>query len=105
MWKLINGIPINEDSDKTLKFSVNIERYEILIIKKENQFFAMNMECPHAGKSLLKGNCTEQNEIICPFHSFKYDMTSGNCTNNNEGFRLKTFETKIEHNQFYIKID
>ncbi len=23
MWKLINGIPINEYSDKTLKFSVN----------------------------------------------------------------------------------
>jgi hypothetical protein len=39
MWKLINGIPINEDSDKTIKFSVNIERYEILIIKKRESIF------------------------------------------------------------------
>ena len=102
MWYLINNILTTEASDKTLKFSVQLNGYDILIIRKSNNYYAVNMECPHAGKSLLKGTCTEANEIVCPFHSFKFDLTTGACTNNNEGFRLRTFETKIENNQFYV---
>ncbi len=105
MWYLINNIISGDSSPAIKKFSVAIKSYSILIILKNNMYYAMNMECPHAGKSLLNGTCSEADEIVCPFHNFKFNMKNGACTNNNEGYRLKIFPTKVENNQFYIFIE
>jgi nitrite reductase/ring-hydroxylating ferredoxin subunit len=40
-------------------------------------FFALDDACPHLGHSLSKGTTNYLNEVICPWHSYRYSMTDG----------------------------
>ncbi|QCR23351.1 Rieske 2Fe-2S domain-containing protein [Pontibacter sp. SGAir0037] len=40
-------------------------------------FFGIEDACPHMGHSLSKGNTNYLNEVICPWHSYRYDLTNG----------------------------
>ncbi|WP_439880027.1 Rieske (2Fe-2S) protein [Pontibacter sp. MBLB2868] len=40
-------------------------------------FFAVDDTCPHLGYSLSRGTTNYLNEVICPWHSYRYDLSSG----------------------------
>ncbi|MCP2043631.1 Rieske 2Fe-2S domain-containing protein [Pontibacter sp. HSC-36F09] len=40
-------------------------------------FFALDDSCPHLGYSLSKGTTNYLNEVICPWHSYRYSMQDG----------------------------
>lgn len=40
-------------------------------------FFAVADECPHLGEALSKGTTNYLNEVICPWHSYRYSLASG----------------------------
>ncbi|WP_347158143.1 Rieske (2Fe-2S) protein [Pontibacter chitinilyticus] len=40
-------------------------------------FFALKDACPHLGHSLSKGTTNYLNEVICPWHSYRYNLASG----------------------------
>lgn len=40
-------------------------------------FFALDDACPHLGYSLSKGTTNYLNEVVCPWHSYRYSMTDG----------------------------
>ncbi|MDX5422369.1 MAG: Rieske 2Fe-2S domain-containing protein [Hymenobacteraceae bacterium] len=40
-------------------------------------FFALDDACPHLGFSLSKGTTNYLNEVICPWHSYRFNLESG----------------------------
>jgi nitrite reductase/ring-hydroxylating ferredoxin subunit len=40
-------------------------------------FFALDDACPHLGYSLSKGTTNYLNEVICPWHSYRFGMQDG----------------------------
>lgn len=42
-----------------------------------NGFFALDDSCPHLGFSLSKGTTNYLDEVVCPWHSYRYSMQDG----------------------------
>ena len=40
-------------------------------------FFAVEDACPHLGYSLSRGTTNYQNEVVCPWHSYRYHLETG----------------------------
>ena len=57
-------------------------------------FFAVQDACPHLGHSLSKGTTNYLNEVVCPWHSYRFSLDNGKeCdwrTRNAVSYPLKT---------------
>jgi phenylpropionate dioxygenase-like ring-hydroxylating dioxygenase large terminal subunit len=72
----------------------------------DGAFHLQDAYCPHLGAHIGIGGTVQGNEVVCPFHGWKYD-TTGACTNipysqrGNKKARLRTYPT-IERNGFVL---
>ncbi|MFD2514409.1 Rieske (2Fe-2S) protein [Pontibacter locisalis] len=39
-------------------------------------FFAIDDACPHLGYSLSRGTTNYLNEVVCPWHSYRYNLSN-----------------------------
>lgn len=50
----------------------------MVIARAGEKVFAFSNTCPHWGAPMRDGKiCAERNEVECPWHRFRYDLTSG----------------------------
>ena len=54
-----------------------LEGKEICFAHTGAGYFALDDACPHLGHSLSRGTTNFLNEVICPWHSYRYSMTDG----------------------------
>lgn len=67
---------------------------KIALIRKENDWLAVDNSCPHQHESLAGGQINAQNEIICPLHEYRFNLTTGReCRNRTKD--LTTYPVKI----------
>ena len=52
------------------------------LIHTENGFFASGNNCPHMNEPLHKGTLNAYNEVICPLHHYRFNLITGQETNN-----------------------
>ena len=91
--RLFREIPLN----KAVKREVNGKG--ILLVKHDDQLFAISEKCPHQGKSLKDGKC-EEGHIVCPYHQFAFDLKTGlGC-----GTGIDTYPLITEGNSIYIEM-
>ncbi len=64
-------IPLGE------KRLVRIGDRRICLLHLQNGFKAIEDECPHMSDSLTKGTVNPYNEIVCPWHSYRFDLRTG----------------------------
>lgn len=69
--KLDMEIP-EEDFVKPIK----LEGKKICLIKHENNLYAVQNTCPHAG-GILSGGWCKNGHIICPIHRYEYSLQTG----------------------------
>ena len=84
----LDGIPPGEGR----AFVVGSQRIAIFRTRA-GQVFATQAECPHRGGPLadgLVGGAT----LICPLHSWKFDLASGEALNGECG--LRTFPVRVD---------
>jgi len=111
---------------------IKVKRDDILVIKSNDQFNAVNNRCPHLGMSLHAGGCNlEDGTVHCKFHSstFSYETGEVKAWLNVKGFEkfmgwlfskfdsdvkkmmameatpLETFRTKVEDGHVWVGID
>jgi nitrite reductase/ring-hydroxylating ferredoxin subunit len=65
-------------------------------------FFASDNQCPHRGGPLGAGDLIAD-EIICPWHLWGFDVTSGVCTGNPD-LSIVTHEVRIDHDRILVKL-
>lgn len=56
---------------------IKIGNTEVCLIRRNNTFHAVNNECPHLGSALNRGSINFQNEIVCPWHSYRFNFLTG----------------------------
>ncbi|WP_287950868.1 Rieske 2Fe-2S domain-containing protein [Acidiplasma sp.] len=97
MWH--NVIKDTDLKDGSIK-GITIDGKPLLIIKKDNHVYALDLYCTHENTSLDEGfieNCS----IVCPNHFASFDIKSGRVTAGPEGSDEKIkdlgfYQTKIE---------
>ena len=126
--KLAEVESFNENPEQLLK----VKRDDILVIKNNDGFYAINNRCPHLGLDLNLGGCNHQEKTIhCKFHSsdFSYDTGEVKAWLNVKGFEkfmtwlftkmdpdakkmmsmepkpVETFPTKVEDDHVWVGIN
>ena len=126
--KIAETKSVEEEPEQLIK----VKRDDILVIKSNDQFNAVNNRCPHLGMSLHAGGCNlEDGTVHCKFHSstFSYETGEVKAWLNVKGFEkfmgwlfskfdsdvkkmmameatpLETFRTKVEDGHVWVGID
>jgi nitrite reductase/ring-hydroxylating ferredoxin subunit len=77
---------------------VNAGNKYICFTRNNEAFFAFDDRCPHQGMPLTQGKCTEENEIWCPFHQYRFDLKNGR----GHGLYLPIYPVEIRENGIFI---
>lgn len=82
--------------------AVKIEARTVAICHTSKGFFATDNTCPHRGGPLAEGDLIGD-EIVCPWHLWGFDVTTGLCPGNAE-FMIPTHEVKLEGDCILVKL-
>ena len=126
--KLVEVKSFDDNPEQLLK----VKRDDILVVKDENCFYAINNRCPHLGLALNLGGCNKEEKTVhCKFHSSEFSYKTGEVKEwlNVKGFEkfmtwlfskfdddakkmmsmeptpVETFETKVEDDFVWVGID
>ena len=99
-WK--NGPAVSELTEgKT--FRLDIGEISILLVMMNGQVKAFRNQCAHQGLPLDGGMIDrEACTITCPWHGFRYDVTTGECLTAPQA-QLERIEMKIEQGRVQVK--
>lgn len=75
----------------------------ICLVLHNQSFFAVQDSCPHSGASLSQGIVNYLGEIVCPLHSYCFNLQSGQELSSRSR-DLITYPVKIDETGFYIGI-
>ncbi|PZX59771.1 nitrite reductase/ring-hydroxylating ferredoxin subunit [Algoriphagus ratkowskyi] len=73
---------------------IHVGEQVIALVRIDVNFHAFQTECPHRGTSLIHGSLTDDCEIICPLHYYRFDLKTvagkvGSCGD------LKIYDTEL----------
>ncbi len=66
-------------------------------------FFAVDDECPHLGDSLSRGTLNGFNEVICPWHSYRFSLYTGEESDQKCG-AVRRHEIRLEENGVFLGV-
>jgi len=89
--------------DKELR-RIDVDGIPVVIIKREDQVFALAETCAHLGGPLASGTYQEDdNSVICPWHGSRYAMSDGRVLNGPSPYNQPCFEIRILNGQIELK--
>ncbi|MDN5201573.1 Rieske 2Fe-2S domain-containing protein [Fulvivirgaceae bacterium BMA10] len=101
-YKIFNSLEI-----ATQKIPVNTAKLlligdrRICLAHTLEGFFAVSDTCTHLGESLSKGNLNYLNEVICPWHSYRFNLKTGEeCERRCRA--LETYAIKLTNDGLFI---
>ncbi|HEY5593639.1 MAG TPA: nitrite reductase small subunit NirD [Nitrospiria bacterium] len=81
---------------------VEVNGNEVALFNLDGTFYAIDNMCAHQGGPLGEG-LLEGETVICPWHSWKYNVKSGICSSN-PSVNVKTYSVKIENGQIKVAL-
>jgi nitrite reductase/ring-hydroxylating ferredoxin subunit len=75
----------------------------ICLVRHNNQFSAVQDNCPHNGESLSKGRVNYLGEIICPWHGQCFELLTGREIQGRSP-DLEIYPVKADDTGFFIGI-
>lgn len=112
---MLNTIPINGAQSGWVKgpavaevaagrpYAFSANDTDILIVNIDNQFFAYRNQCAHQALPLDGGLLDAEACILtCPWHGFRYDVTSGECLTAPQA-QLEPFPLRIEDGLVWVR--
>ncbi|MGH7962150.1 MAG: Rieske (2Fe-2S) protein [Candidatus Binatia bacterium] len=81
---------------------VEVQGREVALFNVGGEIYALDNTCPHAGFPLGEGDISGD-YVICPGHSFHYDLATGECLNNPD-MKATCFEVRIEGDDILIAL-
>jgi len=85
---------------------------DVLVLLNNNQPYALDAVCYHAGGPLIEGDIEEVAErtcLVCPWHHYKVDIKTGEGLYNDleaklcsKGVKQRTHEVKVEEDVIFV---
>ena len=82
--------------------AVELEGQSVAVFNLDGKIYALQNHCMHRGGPLADGYI-EDSRVTCPWHAWQFDVKTGECETM-KGSKQKTFKTKIDKDQIYVKI-
>lgn len=103
-WK--DAGPVS-DFPENFKTARKFGNYEVLIYRKDNEFYAFERHCPHQSRPL--DDATVKGEVMtCLYHALEMDIKTGEIVFDG-GYinlpELQVFPVKVEDDRVYVWID
>lgn len=70
---------------------------------RSGRVFAVNGICPHKGGPLADGMLGENDRVVCPYHSFRFDSTTGECDQSGT-CAITTYPTEVVNGKVVVTI-
>merc|ERR1711991_168048 len=93
---------------------VSVENRSIIVVYKENRFFALDSICYHYGGPLVEGDIEDYGghlSVICPWHRYPISLENGegfyqglDKSIKSKGIKQRTHLVKVENDKLYVKI-
>lgn len=84
--------------------NVHLNGKNIIILKINEKFFAIEDNCPHQNMPINKGKILDNN-IVCPFHDASFCIQTGLVNNTLSIDNLNIFKIKTQNQKIKIKIE
>jgi nitrite reductase/ring-hydroxylating ferredoxin subunit len=75
---------------------------QVAVCNVDGEIHALNGICPHAGAPLGQG-ALHGRMLVCPFHSWEFDCTTGEC-DFNPRIRLDRYEVRVEGDEILVNL-
>jgi nitrite reductase (NADH) small subunit len=69
---------------------------------RAGRVFAVDGVCPHKGGPLAEGMLAGD-QVVCPYHAFRYDSGSGACDQNG-ACAVETYPTYVDGNSVFVTL-
>lgn len=84
------------------RMEVFIEDTPVLLIRVDDEYFALEDVCTHDGQPLTDG-CIEEGEIICPRHGARFDVRTGKALCMPATKSIQTFEVEVRDQKIFAR--
>jgi nitrite reductase/ring-hydroxylating ferredoxin subunit len=74
----------------------------LALFNVDGQFFAIDNTCPHRGGPLGEGDL-DGKVVMCPWHAWRWDVTSGSNVNN-PAVRVACFPVTVEQGEVFVEV-
>jgi 3-phenylpropionate/trans-cinnamate dioxygenase ferredoxin subunit len=81
-----------------------INGVDVAVCNVDGAFYAIHNVCTHADALLTDGDL-EGAAIVCPRHGASFDVRTGAVLSMPAAFPVRTYETKVEGSDIFIKVD
>lgn len=81
---------------------IRVGNKEICIVRLDETLFAFQNECPHMGERLHSGKVNYLKEIVCPLHTYRFNLLTGE-ESERRCNSLKTFLITEEEGGIFIE--
>jgi nitrite reductase (NADH) small subunit len=81
---------------------IELSDLKVALFNLGGKFYAINNTCCHRGGPLGDGE-VEGEEVTCPLHNWKYDITNGQCTTNPNA-KVACYEVKVDGQDVLVKV-
>lgn len=76
---------------------------KICLSRTQEGFFAIADACPHLGESLSTGTVNYLGEVVCPWHSYRYNLKTGHECEHRSA-KAQSYPIKVEEQGLFIGI-
>ena len=83
--------------------TVEVEGKQIALVRKDEEFFALDNTCCHRGGPLGEGSL-EGDILVCPWHGWGYHIKTGVSLVNPEA-KVSVFLVKVEGKDVFVDIE
>lgn len=105
-YKIFPSVEVAQEKIPERKMQkVKIKGRMIFITRLEDRFFACDDECPHQGASLSEGALNHLQEVICPWHGYRFSLNSGEEQTGKSCGAIRTYNIKVDNDGFYINLE
>jgi nitrite reductase/ring-hydroxylating ferredoxin subunit len=80
-----------------------VDGKKICLVLREHQLLAVADKCTHNGESLSKGTVNYIGEVVCPWHGYRFQLTTGR-ESQERSADLETYPIKVEADGVYILV-
>ena len=78
---------------------------EILVVNVNGKYCGINNICNHAGAKLHEGIVLNDKELVCPWHSAKWNVENGDLIWFSQKLKnQETYQIVVEDNNVYVEI-
>jgi len=94
--------PWLEELSEGAPLGIEIGGKAVLVVLWEGKVYAYRNQCPHMGMPLDRGKITENGVLVCPWHGFRFDVSSGECLTASH-VQLEPYPVRIEEGRVWVR--